>query len=459
MKTSSRGFGRVFSAMALAAGLASLGWVQNPPPPGAPQGPPPGGTGRGARGPAATPRQTAPVDFTGTWVSVVTEEWRIRMLTPRKGTDFDGLPMTAAARAAAMAWDPAADEAAGLQCKGYGAPALMRLPGRARISWEDDTTLKLEYDTGEQTRLLHFGGRPPAGSQPSWQGYSVAEWELQGPVVARGGFGALARGGAPAGGAPPAGASGPPGGGPPAGAPPPAGGTAGRRRSTSARWCGRWAGSRLRVWTAAAVAIVEGRDDPAAPRLRAEERRSVQRERGAHGVLRPSHRGERRYVVHGHEHHRGSREHQHGVHHELGLQERGERLQVGADAVRSEVRGMTMKPFVALVSGAMLVMTPATARAQVDLSGFWSNPNFEDVQERIDGPALGDYLGLPLSAAGRRAAETWDASILSIREHQCQDYPADYQSNSTWSFDMWKDTDPATHALIAWRTRLQVHGS
>jgi hypothetical protein len=205
MTSSPRGRARVVGAMALAVALSSFGWAQNPPPPGgAPQGPPPGGPGgpaRGGRG-AATPRQTAPVDFTGTWVSVVTEEWRFRMLTPRKGTDFD----------------PAADEAAGLQCKGYGAPALMRLPGRARISWEDDVTLKLEYDTGEQTRLLHFGGRPPAGTQPaqfSWQGYSVAEWELQGPVVARGGFGALggARGGGP-----------PPGAGPPAAAPAPAAG-------------------------------------------------------------------------------------------------------------------------------------------------------------------------------------------------------------------------------------------
>ncbi len=229
MTRSSRSFGRVLSAVTFAAALASLGWAQNPPlPAGVPQGPPPGGPGRGARGPAATPRQTSPVDFTGTWVSVITEEWRIRMLTPRMGTDFDGLPMTAAARAAAMAWDPAADEAAGLQCKGYGAPSLMRLPGRARISWEDDSTLKLEYDTGEQTRLLHFGGRPPAGGQPSWQGYSVAEWELQGPVVARGGFGRLGRGpaGPPAGAAAPpgpgaaAGAVGPPAGGPPAGAAP-----------------------------------------------------------------------------------------------------------------------------------------------------------------------------------------------------------------------------------------------
>ncbi len=98
---------------------------------------------------------------------------------------------------------------------------------------------------------------------------------------------------------------------------------------------------------------------------------------------------------------------------------------------------------------------PATARAQVDLSGFWQNPNFEDVMERLDGPAIGDYLGLPLTDAGRRAGDTWDAGILSVPEHQCQDYPADYQSNSTWSFDMWREFDPVTHDIVAWRTRLQ----
>lgn len=222
MTTLWRDVSRVVGAAALAISLSAVVWGQGGPPPGAPQGPPPGGGGRGGRGPGAavTPRQMAPVDLTGTWVSVVTEEWRIRMMTPRKGMDFDGVPMTAAARTAAMAWDPAADEAAGLQCKGYGAPGLMRLPGRARISWEDDATLKIEYDTGQQTRLLHFGGRPPAGAEPSWQGYSVAEWELVAPTLARGG---LARfGGARPGGPPPGAGPGGPGGGPgnPFGGPP-----------------------------------------------------------------------------------------------------------------------------------------------------------------------------------------------------------------------------------------------
>jgi len=129
---------------------------------------------------------------------------------------------------------------------------------------------------------------------------------------------------------------------------------------------------------------------------------------------------------------------------------------VGADAVQREVKDMArLKILSVLWAGVILAGIPATARAQVDLSGFWSNPNFEDVMERIDGPAIGDFTGLPITAAGRRAGETWDAGILSVPEHQCQDYPADYQSNSTWSFDMWKEVDPVTHDIVAWRTRLQ----
>jgi hypothetical protein len=75
------------------------------------------------------------------------------------------------------AWDPAKDEAEGNQCKAYGAPAIMRVPGRVRITWRDDSTLQIETDAGTQTRLLYFGGRMPANTEPSWQGYSTAQWE------------------------------------------------------------------------------------------------------------------------------------------------------------------------------------------------------------------------------------------------------------------------------------------
>jgi hypothetical protein len=137
------------------------------------QGPP----GRGGPpAPPKTPREGAPVDLTGYWVSVVTEDWRWRMVTPIKG-DFASIPLTPEGRRVGLLWDPAKDEAAGESCRSYGAPALLRIPGRLHITWQDDRTLKIETDSGTQTRLLHFGGKPPAQAKPGWQGYSVAQWE------------------------------------------------------------------------------------------------------------------------------------------------------------------------------------------------------------------------------------------------------------------------------------------
>ena len=121
---------------------------------------------RARRAPAAPPprrKAAAPVDLTGYWVSVITEDWRWRMVTPAKG-DYASMPINAEAKKIADAWDPAKDEAAGEQCKSYGAPAIMRVPGRLHITWQDDNTLKVETDAGTQTRLFHFGDwKPPGG--------------------------------------------------------------------------------------------------------------------------------------------------------------------------------------------------------------------------------------------------------------------------------------------------------
>jgi hypothetical protein len=126
--------------------------------------------------PARNAKEGAPVDFTGYWVSVITEDWRWRMVTPAVG-DFAGIPLTPEGRKIGNAWDPAKDEAAGEQCRSYGAPAVMRIPGRLHITWADDNTLQIDTDQGTQTRLLHFGGKPVQGAGPTWQGYSVAQWE------------------------------------------------------------------------------------------------------------------------------------------------------------------------------------------------------------------------------------------------------------------------------------------
>jgi hypothetical protein len=149
------------------------------------------GRGGAPQGPVPTPRAAAPIDLTGYWVSLVTDDWRWRMVTPPKG-DVLYLPVNAEGRRAADAWDPAKDEAAGEQCRAYGAGGLMHLPGRLHISWQDDTTLVVEADAGTQTRVMHFGpnaqagaapgspGSPGNSAQPTWQGYSVAQWENDG---------------------------------------------------------------------------------------------------------------------------------------------------------------------------------------------------------------------------------------------------------------------------------------
>src|SRR6476620_1011825 len=117
--------------------------------------------GRGAAqqpapAPPPTAKAAAPVDLTGYWVSVITEDWRWRMVMPPKG-DYASVPITPEAKRVADTWDPAKDEAAGEQCRAYGAAGLMRLPTRLHITWADDQTLKVESDAGQQTRPLHFG--------------------------------------------------------------------------------------------------------------------------------------------------------------------------------------------------------------------------------------------------------------------------------------------------------------
>lgn len=142
------------------------------------------GAGGGPRG--GGPRVAAPVDLTGYWVSLVTEDWRWRMLTPPKG-DYASLPLTDEARRVADQWDPARDTRAGEQCKAYGAAAIMRVPARLHIAWDDDSTLRVDIDAGTQTRLFRFGRAAAPAGRPTWQGHSVAEWQFAGGRAPRGG--------------------------------------------------------------------------------------------------------------------------------------------------------------------------------------------------------------------------------------------------------------------------------
>lgn len=119
------------------------------------------------------PREAAPIDLTGYWVAVVSEDWRVRMTMGQKG-DWQFMPLNAEGRRVAEGADPVRED----PCKAYGAAGIMRVPGRLNITWLNDSTLRIQTDAGMQTRDLHFGpSRPPA--EPSLQGYSVAQWQAR----------------------------------------------------------------------------------------------------------------------------------------------------------------------------------------------------------------------------------------------------------------------------------------
>ena len=129
--------------------------------------------GPGARqgGPPPTGRAGAPVDLAGTWAAVITEDWQWRMVTPKKG-DAASVPLNAEGTRVTNAWDPATDGS----CKAYGVGGLMRMPLRVRIRWQDDNTLAIESDAGQQKRLIHFGNVPAPSGERTLQGHSVGEW-------------------------------------------------------------------------------------------------------------------------------------------------------------------------------------------------------------------------------------------------------------------------------------------
>jgi hypothetical protein len=106
-----------------------------------------------------------------------------------------------------------------------------------------------------------------------------------------------------------------------------------------------------------------------------------------------------------------------------------------------------------------LVALPALlgfpAFAQVDFAGEWAPLFHEDLPERLPGPELGDYMGIPLNAAGRLRGDSYDPDRISVvQEYQCRPHGSDYSMRGLANMRIDPIIEPVTQRLLAWHTRM-----
>jgi hypothetical protein len=97
----------------------------------------------------------------------------------------------------------------------------------------------------------------------------------------------------------------------------------------------------------------------------------------------------------------------------------------------------------------VLATTCGTAYAQADLTGIWQPRFHEDFPERIPGPELGDYLGLPINNSARRWAESWDPSRITLPEEQCRVHTSPYIHRGPLNMRIWSEKDEKTQEIRA----------
>src|SRR5579884_1555851 len=103
--------------------------------------------------------------------------------------------------------------------------------------------------------------------------------------------------------------------------------------------------------------------------------------------------------------------------------------------------------FAIFLAGTILPSMPVFA--QVDFSGEWGVRMYEDQLERVPGPELGDYLGIPINDADRMRADTWSASMMTLPEWQCRPHSEDYIWRGPSALHISKEVDPVSRDVTA----------
>jgi hypothetical protein len=108
----------------------------------------------------------------------------------------------------------------------------------------------------------------------------------------------------------------------------------------------------------------------------------------------------------------------------------------------------------AALAAATAGLVPIAAHAAIDVGGYYAPVMHEDQPERVPGPDMGEYMGLPINEAMRSRGETWNGELLSIPERQCVPHPSTYGMRGVGNLHIWEVRDPGTQELVKYEQQI-----
>src|SRR5687767_7168858 len=101
-------------------------------------------------------------------------------------------------------------------------------------------------------------------------------------------------------------------------------------------------------------------------------------------------------------------------------------MSYGGGVYHSRSMSRCIRSLAAALAVTLMPLAPAAAQ-EIDFSGQWVPIFHEDGPERLPGPEIADYAGLPINEAARLRADSYDADRISaVMEYQCRPHAADY---------------------------------
>jgi hypothetical protein len=109
---------------------------------------------------------------------------------------------------------------------------------------------------------------------------------------------------------------------------------------------------------------------------------------------------------------------------------------------------------VVAVGVAALPLAPQPVSTQGMMNGYWNPLGHQDANHYLAGPDPGDFSGLPITDAARKAAQQYDADEFEQPELMCRPFMATYAPRTLSTMRIWDTTDSQTEEQIKIETTM-----